>query len=120
LHCFRLRNSKGLQIARGHGGKLRRRRLDAGENEDAAEERSEERTDTVERLRQIEPRRRGLRRPQHGDERIGRGFEKGQAESDDVQRSQKECERAQLCSRVEQDGADEIEREPDEDAVLVT
>ena len=50
----------------------------------AACDRAEEQADAVNRLRKIDPRRRVLRRTEHGGVRVRDRFEKGEARSDDA------------------------------------
>ncbi len=94
-------------------------RIDAGEDEVAADHHAGDRAQRVEGLGQVQPPRRALGRPQHGHQRIGRGFEEGEAAGDHEQRAQEEAVDPRLGRGEEQQRAHAVKHQPQHHRRLV-
>ncbi|EEF22934.1 conserved hypothetical protein, partial [Ricinus communis] len=107
---FRLR-----QHMAGLGGAGRR----AAQDQIGAEQRRQRRAQRVERLHQVQPRGRGLRRAEHRHVGIGRYLQQRDAAGDDEQRAQRHAIRRQPRRRDHQQGAGGHHAQPDDHRFLV-
>ena len=76
-------------------------------------------TERIESLRKVQPLGRTFARAKHGDQRIGRGFQEGQATCDDVQCQQEKDIGVLFSGGVEQERAARVEKQPEHNGTLV-